>query len=275
MIKHQKIAFVGGGNMAQCLIQGLVKSGYPKTLIFVSTPHQEKVDLLKNKFGINGTTDNVAFVKDAEIVVLAVKPQVMAGVLNELNSKISDFSNKLIISIMAGVTINRIGSLLNGASRVIRVMPNTPALIGYGMAGIYASENATKDDKEYASELLGSVGKIVYVDSEQAIDAITAISGSAPAYFFYFMECLAKKAMAYNFSEKDARAIIEQVALGSAEMVLRNQDKTLEELRAAVTSKGGTTYEALKVFSEENLEETVSKALDACCKRANEMAKQF
>ena len=275
MHTDKKIAFIGGGNMAGSLIQGLCKSGYPANNITVSDPVSDKVAALREKFGINGTDNNTEAVKNAEVILFAVKPQMMAEVLSGIARDIDDFKDRLIISIMAGVTISRISGPLHGASRIVRVMPNTPALIGLGMAGLFASEGALPEDREYAKEVLESVGKAVFVKSEDGIDDITALSGSAPAYFFYFMECMAEKAKAYGFSEEESRIILEQVARGSAEMVIRNQDKTLAELRAAVTSKGGTTYEAIRVMQERELNAIVNDALDACKNRATEMGKQF
>ncbi|WP_406042667.1 pyrroline-5-carboxylate reductase [Succinimonas sp.] len=275
MNTDKKIAFIGGGNMAGSLIQGLCQSGYPAKNITVSDPVTEKVNTLRDKFGINGGSDNAKAARDADVILFAVKPQMMAEVLSGIAAEIPDFKDKLLISIMAGVTISRISGILHGAPRIVRVMPNTPALIGMGMAGLFASEGALPEDRDFARDVLASVGKAVFVKTEAGIDEITALSGSAPAYFFYFMECMAEKAKAYGYSEEDARIILEQVAKGSAEMVIRNQDKTLAELRAAVTSKGGTTYEAIKVMQERNLAEIISAALDACKNRAEEMGKQF
>jgi pyrroline-5-carboxylate reductase len=275
MMKHEKISFIGGGNMAKSLISGMIQSNYPQSLITVSTPHQDKVNLLVEKFKINGTTDNSLAATNSDIIVLAIKPQMMQQVLTEMSSSINNFSDKLIISVMAGVTVNRICQMLPGCSKVIRVMPNTPALIGLGMAGLYASKECSVNDKTFADELLKSCGKTAWVQNEASIDDITAISGSAPAYFFLFMECIANKAKTMGFSEADTRTIIEQVALGSANMVIKNQEKSISELRAAVTSKGGTTFEAIKVFEDKKLNEIVEKAIDACKNRATEMATQF
>lgn len=274
-MQHQNITFIGGGNMGKSLIKGILNAGYPKEKVTVSTPFAEEINTLKQTFGINGLTDNVEAVKNADIVVMAVKPQMMHDVLTQFASSGIDFSKKLLISIMAGVTTGRIAELVPGLTRIVRVMPNTPALIGLGMAGLFPAAGASEADKKFAEDLLGCCGKTVWVDSEEGIDNITSLSGSAPAYFFLFLECMANKAAEYGFSEKDARSMLEQVILGSAQMVINNQDKSIAQLREAVTSKGGTTYEALKVFNESNLNDIVSRALDACKKRAEEMSKQF
>lgn len=275
MNTNQQITFIGGGNMAKCIIGGLIKNGFCANNINVSTPHQEKVEQLKKTFMINGSTSNVEEAKKADIIVLAIKPQMMSEVLKELAQNISSFNNKLIISIMAGVTIQRMQELLPNANRIVRVMPNTPALLGLGLAGLYSSAECSNDDIELADYLLKTCGKTVWVKEENDIDSITALSGSAPAYFFLFMECMVNKAKELGFSEEDAKLIIEQVALGSAQMVSQNKDKTIAELRQAVTSKGGTTFAALQVFEQDGLEQITHKAMDACIARAKEMAKMF
>lgn len=274
-MNNKKIAFIGGGNMAGSIINGLLNAGYNASQICVSTPHAEKVEALKQKFGICGTTSNAKAIEEAEVVVLAVKPQMAAEALAEVTQKGLPRSAKLIISVMAGITVASIQRLLPGTCEIIRVMPNTPALIGYGMAGLYASPKASAQSKEFAEELLNSCGKTVWVPTEDGINDITALSGSAPAYFFRFMECMAASALKMGFSAQDVRSVIEQVALGAANMVIKNQDKTLAELRAAVTSKGGTTYEALRVFEEANLEKIVDDAMEACRLKAEDMSRKF
>lgn len=273
-MEFKKITFIGGGNMAKSLINGLIRAKFPSNNITVCTPHPEKVAALKEEFKINGTTDNAQGCMDAEVIILAIKPQVAATALAPISAAISDFSNKIIISVMAGITIERITKLLPGAKKVVRVMPNTPCLIGYGLSGAFAS-GLNQEEKDFTNNLLSSCGHAIWLDSEDKINDITALSGSAPAYFFLFLECMSEKAKEYGFSEDNARYILQNVALGSAMMVLENQDKTLKQLREEVTSKGGTTAKALDVFNNHDLTNIVSEALDACKNRAVEMAKQF
>lgn len=273
-MNFKKITFIGGGNMAQSLINGILKANYPKDLITVCTPHEEKVSSLINKFQISGTTNNTQGIKESEVIVLAVKPQMALEALKEAKEEIKDFSDKLVISVMAGITVNRIKELLPNVKRVVRVMPNTPCLIGYGFSGAF-KEGLNQEEETYAQDLLSSCGKVLWVNTEEKIDEITALSGSAPAYFFLFLECMQNKAKEYGFSDEDARLILENVALGASMMVLKNQDKSLGELRQAVTSKGGTTAKALDEFNKADLNKIVSLALDACKNRAIEMAKQF
>ena len=273
-MQNLKIAFIGGGNMGGSLISGLIKSGYESNLITVATPVDKEVETLKAKFKINGTTNNAQAGKDADVVVLAVKPQIMATALKALKES-NSFKNKLIITVMAGVTCSRIQSILGDAERIIRVMPNTPALIGFGMAGLFASPAAKEEDKKFAAELLGSCGKTIWIKKESGIDDFTALSGSAPAYFFLLMEAMAEKAHEMGFSDEEARTTIAQVALGSAHMVLKNNDKSLKQLREAVTSKGGTTYAAIQVFNANNFNKSVGDAMQACRDRAEEMSREF
>ncbi len=274
-MNNKKIAFIGGGNMGKSLIGGILKAGFAKENITVATPIAEEVATLQQNLGINGTTSNTEAASTADIIVLAVKPQVMQVALTAMTEKVTDFSNKLIISVMAGVTVERIASILPKANRIIRAMPNTPALIGYGMAGLFASATATAEDKEFAQTMFGSCGKYQWVSEEHGLSDITGLSGSGPAYFFLFMECMVNKAKELGYSEEFARDLITQLALGSVQMVIHNQDKTIAQLREAVTSKGGTTYEALQVFKQRDLNGITSDAIDACIKRADEMAKQF
>lgn len=274
-MKNKKIAFIGGGNMAQSIINGLIKAGYDAKNIIVSTPHPEKVTTLTTQYGILGTTSNLEAINQSDVVVLAVKPQVASEALATISNDNIELTKKLIISVMAGITVASIMKLLPGAQEIIRIMPNTPALIGYGMAGLFASSQTSAENREFADNLMRSCGKTIWVKTEGNIDDITALSGSAPAYFFRFMECMAKVAKDMGFNDKESRTILEQVALGATQMVIQNPQKNIAELRAAVTSKGGTTYEALKIFDEAGLEQIVANALTACKVKAQEMSKQY
>ena len=225
-MQHRNITFIGGGNMGKSLIKGILNAGYPKEMVTVSTPFAEEIEALKTTFGINGLTDNVEAVRNADIVVMAVKPQMMQEVLNQFAASGIDFGKKLLISIMAGVTTSRIAELVPGLSRIVRVMPNTPALIGLGMAGLYPAANATDDDRKFAEDLLGCCGKTVWVNSEEGIDNITSLSGSAPAYFFLFLECMANKATEYGFSE--IRALYPYGRGGKHRLRSENQKQTIQ-----------------------------------------------
>ena len=274
-MNNLKIAFIGGGNMARSLISGLIKAGYDSNLISVSNRSEGKLIALNKDFGIKTSLDNYEIAKDADVIVLAVKPQFMAEMLNQLTAKINDYGNRLIISLAAGVTVERLTGLLNGHKKIVRLMPNTPALIGYGVTGTFAAPDVNAEEKEFTNRILTAVGKVVWVEKESDINTVTAASGSSPAYFFLFMQYLIEHTKEMGMSEEQARTLVVETALGAAQMAIKNADVSLETLRAQVTSKGGTTFAAISKFEELNLKDSVSAAMDACVARAEEMQKLF
>lgn len=274
-MNNLKIAFIGGGNMARSLISGLIKAGYDSNLISVSNRSEGKLIALNKDFGIKTSLDNYEIAKDSDVIVLAVKPQFMAEMLNQLTAKINDYGNRLIISLAAGVTVERLTGLLNGHKKIVRLMPNTPALIGYGVTGTFAAPDVNAEEKEFTNRILTAVGKVVWVEKESDINTVTAASGSSPAYFFLFMQYLIEHTKEMGLSEEQARTLVVETALGAAKMAIKNADVSLETLRAQVTSKGGTTFAAISKFEELNLKDSVSAAMDACVARAEEMQKLF
>ncbi len=249
-MQHKKITFIGAGNMAGSIISGLVKDGYPADFICASDPSVENTQKLSEQYAIQGSQDNVQAAKRSEVVVLAVKPQLMADVCQALVDQGVDFSDKLVISIAAGVSVQRLQSLLGENTAVVRTMPNTPSLLQKGMSGLFAAKQVSEQDKSFAGELMAAVGEIVWIEDEAMLNAVTAASGSAPAYFFLFMEAMQNKAMEMGFNEQQARLLVLQTALGSAEMVKQNPDIALSTLRENVTSKGGTTAEGVRTLKE-------------------------
>lgn len=267
---NQNICFIGGGNMAQALIGGLLSRGLPTTRITVSDPVEQIRHILEEK-NIQTTTDNVDAIKNADVVVLAVKPQVLATVLQPLKGLLSD---KLVISIIAGAEIQTISDLIGGSQRIVRVMPNTPALVQTGAHGIYASEAVNAQDRELTSQILAATGLTIWVDNEAQIDAVTAVSGSGPAYFFYLMESMIRAGKNLGLDEKVATALTLQTALGAAQMAI-SSDKTPAELRKNVTSPNGTTQAALEVFDRAQISQNVQAALAAAQKRSQELAQEL
>ncbi|MCO8046061.1 pyrroline-5-carboxylate reductase [Acinetobacter bohemicus] len=263
------ICFIGGGNMAQALIGGLISRGLAATRITVADP-VEKVRTLLAEKDIHVTDDNQAAIKDADIVVFAVKPQVLASVLLPLKGLVSD---KLIISIVAGAEIATLSRLL-GAERIVRVMPNTPALVQTGAHGLYAHDNVEATDRELASQVLASTGLTIWVNSEAQIDAVTAVSGSGPAYFFYMMESMIRAGKNLGLDEKTATALTLQTALGAAQMAITSSN-TPAELRKNVTSPNGTTQVALEVFDRAQISQNIQAALAAAQKRSQELAQEL
>ncbi|CCO46531.1 Pyrroline-5-carboxylate reductase [Vibrio nigripulchritudo SOn1] len=272
-MEHRHIAFIGAGNMARSIIAGLVASGYPADFITATGRTESKLTLLAEQYGVNTSLNNLQTARDADVIVLGVKPQMMAEVCEGLQEV--DYSNKLVISIAAGISAARLEEMLGSKLNLVRVMPNTPSLVGKGMSGLFALPSVSEDDKNFAHELLEAVGKACWVEEEAGINNIIAAAGSAPAYFFLFMEAMQAEAIAQGFDENTARLLVQQSALGAAEMVVANPDTELSTLREQVTSKGGTTAEALRTFNEHQLTDIVSKAMKAAVARAEEMEKLF
>lgn len=263
------ICFIGGGNMAQALIGGLISRGLPPTRITVSDPVEQIRQLLQEK-EVHVTQDNVAAIQNADVVVLAVKPQVLATVLRPLKGLLSD---KLVISIIAGAEIQTISNLID-SNRIVRVMPNTPALVQTGAHGIYANDVVIASDRELTSQILAATGLTIWVNSEAQIDAVTAVSGSGPAYFFYLMESMIRAGKNLGLDEKVATALTLQTALGAAQMAITSSN-TPSELRKNVTSPNGTTQAALEVFDRAQISQNIQSALAAAQKRSQELAQEL
>lgn len=275
-MQTKSICFIGGGNMAQAIIFGLLKQGYPATNITVCDPNIDKLNRFAQK-GIqvveSNDISNQRAVKKSEVIFLAVKPQVLAEVCHSFSSV--DFTDKLVISIAAGISQTRLSQLLPSAQHIIRVMPNTPALVSAGMSGLFAPANLPTELKHFAQDLLAAVGKTCWVEHEEDMHTVTAGSGSSPAYFFLFMEAMQKALVSMNLDETTARLLVQQSALGAAKMVVENPELAISTLRENVTSKGGTTAAALAIFNQQNLQQTVQQAMQACVERSQQMEKLF
>ena len=263
------ICFIGGGNMAQALIGGLLSRGLPATRVTVSDPVEHVRELLQAK-DIHVTDNNIDAIRDADIVVLAVKPQVLADVLKPLNGL---FTDKLIVSIVAGAEIQTI-SAFTGTEMVVRVMPNTPAVVQTGAHGLFAYPVVDDAKRELASQVLAATGLTLWVKSEDQIDAVTAVSGSGPAYFFYMMESMIRAGKNMGLDEKTATALTLQTALGAAQMAITSSN-TPAELRKNVTSPNGTTQAALEVFDRAQISQNIQTALAAAQKRSQELAQDL
>ncbi|WP_171063627.1 pyrroline-5-carboxylate reductase [Acinetobacter brisouii] len=263
------ISFIGGGNMAQALIGGLISRGLPENQIQVADPVEQIRSILQEK-NIAVFADNAKAIENADVVVLAVKPQVLADVLKPLHGL---FEGKLIISIVAGVTIEIIAAL-TGTQRIVRVMPNTPALVQTGAHGMYADASVSQEDRNLTGKILAATGLGLWVNTEAQIDAVTAVSGSGPAYFFYLMESMIRAGKNMGLDEKVAAALTLQTALGAAQMAI-SSDKTPAELRKNVTSPNGTTQAALEVFDRAQVSQSIQTALAAAQKRSQELAQEL
>lgn len=266
-----KITFIGAGNMAASIIGGLVKKGYPAEQITASDLLQDNLDRLQGEFGIIPQADNALAVKDADVVVLAVKPQVMKPVAEGLKPHLK--ADCLIISIAAGITIDSISQWL-GELAIVRCMPNTPALVQTGASGLYANASTSAEQKQNANEILSAVGIVEWLDSEALLDPVTAVSGSGPAYYFLMMEAMIDAGVAQGLSRETATQLTLQTALGAAQLA-QNSDVDVAELRRRVTSPNGTTEQAILSFERDGLRDTVARAMQACTDRSIELAKEL
>ena len=267
------IAFIGAGNMASSIIGGLVESGHPVDRISVADPYPPSLEKLRSIAPVRVCDSNASAVAGADVVVLAVKPQVMAEASGSIAESVQD-SGAVTISIAAGVTIASMQSRLGERAAIVRCMPNTPALLGCGASALYANEQASEQQRNFAQDILSAVGLATWVPSEQALDAVTALSGSGPAYFFLFMEAMVEAGVKLGLDEKTASLMTVQTALGASRMAQEN-DLGLAELRRRVTSPGGTTQCAVESFQQNNLNSVVATAMQAAADRAAEMAREM
>ncbi len=268
----KNIAFIGGGNMATSLIGGLIARGYRAAGIRVSDPVKDNRRRLAENFGVVAVADNNDAVQGAEVVILAVKPQVMAAVATGLAPALD--SRPVVVSIAAGIPVRALQSWLGPDMPVVRCMPNTPALVGSGATGLFASPQVSEAQKADTGDILAAVGTVDWVADEALIDAVTALSGSGPAYFFLVMEAMQKAGVAMGLPTETARQLTLQTALGAARMAT-SSGEDVAELRRRVTSPGGTTERAIGRFVDGGLPELFASAMNAALDRAREMATEF
>ncbi|MCW9014231.1 MAG: pyrroline-5-carboxylate reductase [Gammaproteobacteria bacterium] len=267
---NSRITFIGGGNMTTSLVGGLLANHYPADLITIAEPDAEKLNQLAQQFKINTTTDNNQAVASADVVVLAVKPQILQLVCKDIAKNVQD-KRPLIISIAAGIRSTDIDRWLGGNCSLVRSMPNTPALLQTGATGLYANSKVNVEQKRAAENLLSAAGITVWVKEESQLDAVTAVSGSGPAYFFLLMEAMQKAGEQLGLDAATAQKLTLQTALGAARMATES-DTDPATLRTRVTSKGGTTEAAINCFQQNEFETLVNKALSAAQNRATELA---
>ncbi|KAI2630573.1 pyrroline-5-carboxylate reductase [Xylaria nigripes] len=274
-LQNSKLAFIGGGNMAGAIIGGLSTKGISKQNISVAEPW----DVNRNKMseiGVHTTVSNVEAAQDAEILVISVKPQVTKVVCQELAAAWAQrVSTPLIISIAAGITLNTLKTWLTLADgripHIVRVMPNTPALVGEGASGLFADASVTPAEKELASALVASISRVAeWVDREEHIDVVTGLSGSGPAYFFALVEHMIESAVKLGLSHEQATRLAKQTCLGAGKMLSESSDSPAQ-LRINVTSPKGTTAAALESFEASGFKDVVDKAVRAATSRGEEL----
>ncbi len=267
------LCFIGAGNMAGSMIGGLVSNQYPGEKIIAHDLDAEKLQQLQDRFSIRTEVDSATAIAEADIIILAIKPQVMQQVCRSL-AQLVDSSPlaPLFISIAAGIRETDINRWLGGGQAVVRCMPNTPALVSLGASGLYANTAVSQTQKQYAEQILQSAGITVWVEDEAQLDAVTAISGSGPAYFFLFIEALQNAAIELGLDSDTAAKLARQTALGAATMAI---DKDVTTLRQQVTSKGGTTQQAIASFQQNDLQKLVFEATRAAADRSVELADEL
>lgn len=266
------ICFIGGGNMATSLIGGLIAQGHAANSISVSDPNEAQREQLTTQYGINTFADCAPALADADIVVLAVKPQVMKDVALMV-AKAAEQSSKqpLFVSIAAGINLYSLQQWLGKDQAIVRCMPNTPSLIQLGATGLFANEQTSIVQKNLAETVLKAAGIVQWVQSEAEIDAVTAVSGSGPAYYFLLMEAMIDAGIELGLSRETASELTVQTAIGAAQMA-KESDVDVAELRRRVTSPGGTTEEAINTFEGAHLRDIVKAALNAANRRSGELA---
>lgn len=271
-MKNKRIAFIGCGNMGSSLMGGLLADGYDKTLITGAESDSARRSLATQQYDIEMFADAESAITRADIIVLAVKPQVMADVCKQIRPTLQQ--GVLIISLAAGIQLSNLAHWLGEQQAIIRVMPNTPALIGAGASGLVANEHTGTAQRNQAETIMRSVGITLWLEDEVLINAVTAVSGSGPAYFFLVMEVMQKAAISLGLEKEQARLLTLQTALGAARMALESESD-IEQLRRQVTSPGGTTEQALSVLTGAGLEQIFADALKAASDRSVELSEIY
>jgi pyrroline-5-carboxylate reductase len=264
----EKIGFIGGGKMGEALINGFLRAKLSSAgKIIVSDVDKKRLQILEKEAGVKTTQDNKKITSDSDIIILAVKPNMMGSVLEELNSEITP--KHLIISIAAGVPLSFMESSLNEGCRVVRVMPNTPCLVGETAAGYALGKNATQADGKLVGQLLDAVGKSFLLD-EKHLDAVTGLSGSGPAFIYVVIEALADGGVKMGLPRDVATTLAAQTAFGAAKMVLES-DPDIGQLRDSVTSPGGTTIEGLHALEKGGLTNVLIDAVEVATKKSKSL----
>jgi len=268
-----RIAFIGAGNMTTSLVGGLVRRGTPGGSLTVSDPVPAQVERLVREFGVQGVADNREAVREADLVVLAVKPQQMAEVARGVAPQLAE-RRRVVVSIAAGIRLADLARWLGAGRPIVRAMPNRPALIGAGVTALYAGSDVTAHDRDSVEALMSAAGATVWLDQESQMDTVTAISGSGPAYFFLLIEALESAGIASGLPAATARRLAVETARGAGRMAAESGEAPAV-LREQVTSKGGTTAAALEVLEAAAVRDTFSSAVAAATRRSAQLADEF
>ncbi|MFT6028989.1 MAG: pyrroline-5-carboxylate reductase [Oleiphilaceae bacterium] len=268
-LHDKKICFVGAGNMANAIIGGLVQNGFSAHSIIASSPSEEHLQQIKSNWGVQTSSDNAASVKQADVIVLSVKPQVLKQVCEQLSANLKH--RPLIISIAAGIELNSLNAWLGLDQSIVRCMPNTPAQVLKGASGLISNEHVSEEQKALSAELFSGIGIVEWLLNEAQMHSVTALSGSGPAYIFLMIEAMEAAAIKQGIDAGTARKLAAQTVLGAAQMVL-DSDISPGQLKQNVMSPGGTTERAIQVFEQSDLSGIVDKAMQAAADRSEELA---
>lgn len=272
-MNNTQIAFIGAGNMASSLVGGLLARNFSPKNIFASDPYEVTRKNMTSQYGIYTADDNRAVVQKANVVVLAVKPQAMKVAAEDIAPIVKE-QNPLVISIAAGIRIESLQHWLGAKTAIVRCMPNTPALVQLGATGLFANAHVSELQKILAKTILDAVGISLWLKEENELDAVTALSGSGPAYYFLLMEAMIKAGIAQGLNPETAKKLTLQTALGAATMAANSEDAPAE-LRRKVTSPNGTTEQAILSFQKNHFEALVQQALDAAQARSKELSREL
>ena len=268
---NSHIALIGAGNMAQAIIGGLLRNDHPATALVAADPNPATREQIQQRFGIQALADNAEATAKADAVILAVKPQIMDAVLDSIADAVQP--QAVVISVAAGIPVARLQARLANGQALVRVMPNTPALIGIGATGLFADCSCSAAQREFAVEIFRAVGSVAVIDDEPLMDAVTAVSGSGPAYYFALTEALTAAGIQAKLPPETARLLAQQTAAGAGAM-LGQQAADAATLRQQVTSPGGTTAAALEAFKQHNLNGVVHQAVQAALARGKELGQR-
>ncbi|MDH5258940.1 MAG: pyrroline-5-carboxylate reductase [Gammaproteobacteria bacterium] len=273
-METKKIGFIGAGNMASALIGGLISDdAVLAENIIVSDIHDKHLNEMEAKFGVRSSCDNNQCVANADVIVICVKPQMMAEICKEISDTVKS-REPLVISVAAGITTANLSGWLGEKTAIVRAMPNTPALIKTGAAGLFANEQVSSEQKDIAEKILRAVGVVLWVNKEKEMDYVTALSGSGPAYFFRMMESLENAAIELGLEKEAAHILTLQTALGAAKLAIESSD-SISELREKVTSPGGTTEKGLAAMEDGGIEQMFKNTLQAASNRAEELSNEY
>ena len=267
------VTFIGAGNMASAIFGGMIESGYPREAITATSPDDAMLAPLRERYGIHTETDNNTAVANADVVVLAVKPQIMHDVCAAMRDGVQE-RKPLIVSVAAGLTAETLERWLGGELPVIRCMPNTPSLVGSGASGLYANRLVNDDQKTLPTSLMEAVGLVEWVEKEVLLEAVTAVAGSAPAYFYLVFEALEEAGVKLGLPAESARRLAVQTGLGAAQMVQQG-DTDPAQLRRNVMSPNGTTERAVNHLEQAGLRQIFLEAAEVCAARAREMGEEL